>query len=155
MLKIKKKYVIQSKKKIALIEEKIEKILQMNTRKLDLISHHDGNNFCIRSKLIYGEQAKGRILTELLRGYICVWLKVSQINNVIRLDVEISLRKQFYISLLISFFSGMVMLFIDIEVIISIISAFVMFLLTLCIGLISILMNVRLITDNLIEELYG
>ena len=153
MLRIRKNYMIQSNEEIASIKEKIEKILSGDLRNVDLYYFIDNDIYFIKSKLAFGEQAKGRILTELLKGVVFVQLSVLRKNADLEINVEISLKQQFYISLAVSVLSCLIIYFVGVEIFPVVTFFLIMFIGLFCIGLINISNRVKSVIKHLINKI--
>jgi len=150
MLKIRKNYMIQSNEEIASIKEKI---LSADLKKMDLHFSINNNSYFIKSKLVFGEQAKGQILTELLKGFVSAQLSILQKNDDFELNIEISFKSQFYISLVVSLLSCLIIYFFGVGVFPVIASFLVMFIGIFCIGLINISNRVESVIEHLINKI--
>ncbi|MUP36650.1 hypothetical protein [Labilibaculum euxinus] len=153
MLRIRKNYMIQSNEEIDLVKEKIEKILSAFLKKKDLRFSINNNSYFIKSKLAIGEQAKGQILTEVLKGLVSAQLSVLQKNDVFEFNIEISLKWQFNISLVVSILSCLIIYFFGVGIFHVMAFFLVMFIGIFCIGLINILNRVESIIEHLIYKI--
>jgi hypothetical protein len=112
MLKSKRKFSLASENFKQNPDEKFSQYFKEEAEMNGLHFLYAGNEFYFKRNPSQGEQAKGRIITDLFKGYVnaCVTIDLKDKNELI---CEIIYTRQLIISLLVSVLSGVVLYYVD------------------------------------------